>query len=203
MEPSRRQDASKITMRLAGLLLAASVASAAACSHASSEDRAARHAAARFGVPAGSLRVTNQSDLTGERHDFLLVTRAGLPPLVVVVPARGEPFDGDSKGAFDRVARGEDAVRRLSRIGAERVALWFAALGGGRCPMPASDDAHFARVERLADGVRISYPAGNTAEFKRTCAIELAADGSLRDARLVEQKASAAGASSRPWRSGG
>jgi hypothetical protein len=154
-----------------------------------------------LGEPLSGLRVTLQSDLTGERHSFHLVTREGGPPLIVVLPTEGEPFDSTTEDAFDRVARGERAVEHLSRIGAERVALWFAVLGGGRCPLPVTDDAHFARTEPLPDGgVRLTYPAGKSAEMTRTCTIELAKDGSLRDAHVVEERA--ASVSVRSWRSG-
>jgi hypothetical protein len=173
----------------------------AACSGSSLEERAARHAAAVLGEPLSALRVTTQSDLTGERHSFHLVTRDDGPSLVVVLPAEGAPFDSTTEDAFDRVARDEGAVEHLSRIGAERVALWFAVLGGGKCPLPVSDDAHFAKVEALPDGgLRLSYPAGRSAEMTRTCTIELDKDGGLRDAHVVEERA--ASVSVRTWGSG-
>src|SRR5688572_25102603 len=96
-----------------------------ACSNGSSDDRVARHAAGRLGVDASELRVTAQSDLRGERHRFHLVSRDGAPALVVVETEGGELFDARTEGAFDRVARAEDAAERLQRHGAERVALWF------------------------------------------------------------------------------
>ncbi len=185
-------------MRYAPLLLVA----LAACSGSSLEDRAARHAAAVLGEPVSALRVTHQSDLTTDQHSFHLVTHDGGAPLLVVVPGDGAPFDSRTEGAFERVATAEGAVENLSRLGAERVALWFATLGGGRCPMPSTDAPHFAKVERLPDGgLRLSYPAGTTPEMSRTCTIELEPDGSLRDAHVVEQRA-ASSVSARSWRSG-
>jgi hypothetical protein len=173
----------------------------AACSGSSLEERAARHASAVLGEPVSELRVTHQSDLTAEHHSFHLVTRDDGPSLLVVLPEGGPAFDSRTEGAFDRVAKSEGAVENLSRIGAERVALWFATLGGGKCPMPASDDAHFATVERLPDGaLRLSYPAGKSAEMTRTCTIELEPDGTLRDAHVIEQRAASVSALS--WRSG-
>ena len=184
-------------MRRFSLLLVGVVA----CASSSLEERAARHAAAVLGEPVSELRVTLQSDLTADRHSFHLVTRDEGPSLLVVLPTDGAPFDSRSEGAFDRVARAEDAARNLSRIGAERVALWFASLGGGRCPLPLADEAKWATVDRLPDGgVRISYPAGKTEEMTRTCTFELNADGTVRDAHLVEQRA--ASVSARSWRRG-
>jgi hypothetical protein len=108
----------------------------------------------------------------------------------VVVPRKGgAPFDSLTPDAFERVTRAEDATRRLSQIGPERVALWFAALGGGRCPMPASDEAHFTEVERLGEGqgVRIAFPVGMTASAERRCVIELGTDGTLGTQRVTEK----------------
>jgi hypothetical protein len=163
------------------------------------DERAARHAAARLGVPASQLRVTAQTDLTSPFHTFNLVVAEDGRSLVVVQPRDGEPFDAEAEGAFERVARDEDAVKNLSRLGAERVALWFAVLGGERCPMPTSNAAKFTTVQRLSDGVRITYDAGKNGTIERTCLIELAADGSLREGRLVERPTAAT--SSRAWRS--
>ena len=97
------------------------------------------------------------------------------------------------------MTRSEEATARLSQIGAERIALWFGGLGGKVCPMPATDQAYFAQVERLPKGVRISYPAGKNSAGKRTCEIELAGDGSLTSARLLEQPQTS---TARAWKSG-
>lgn len=190
MEPSPRQGASKGGMRTLALL---SVIAIAACGGADSSDRARRFAADKLKTDPGSLRVTSQSDLDSERFSFHLVTSKDHAPLVVVVPHKGDPFDGETEDAFGKVTRAEDAPARLSRIGAERIALWFGALGGKRCPMPASDTAHFASVETLASGVRISYPVGET-----RCEIDLGSDGSLVSSRLVEQTST--GPTARAWK---
>lgn len=199
MEPFCRQGASKDRMRV--LLITTLLAAAAGCSSLrdGADERAARHAAGRLGVPAAQLRVTSQTDLTSPLHTFQLVVADDGQSLVVVVPQKGEPFDARTEGAFDRVAREEDAVRNLSRLGAERVALWFAVLGGERCPLPPSNQAKFTTVEKLEDGVRITYSAGRTGMTERTCLIELAADGSLREGRLIERPTAANAA--RAWRS--
>jgi hypothetical protein len=196
MERSRRQGASKNRMRAIAFLSAMTLA---ACSGDASDERARRHAAARLKADPASLRVTSQSDLDSQRHVFHLVTSDANPPLLVVIPRTGEPFDGETENAFTRVARAEEATARLSQIGAERIALWFGGLGNKVCPMPASDQAHFADVERLPSGIRVSYPAGKNSAGKRTCEIDLAPDGSLSSARLVEQQTSTA---SRSWKSG-
>lgn len=170
----------------------------AACSSSSSSDRIADFAAGRLGVDRGSLRVSSQSDLRGEHHTFHLVSRDGIPVLVVVEPEDGDLFDSKTAGAFDRVARAEQASARLRALGAERVSLWFGALGGGVCPMPSSAEAHFASVERDGDGVTIRYPAGMDNAVLRTCVVGLASDGSLRQARLVVTPTPQA--SARSWR---
>jgi hypothetical protein len=181
--------------------IAVAVAAVVGCSSLrdGTDERAARHAAGRLGVPTAQLRVTSQSDLTSPLHTFQLVVAEDGESLVVVVPRKGEPFDARTEGAFDRVAREESAARNLSRLGAERVALWFAVLGGERCPLPASNQAKFTTVERLPDGgVRITYSAGKTGTTERTCLIELEADGSLREGRLVERPTAVNAA--RAWR---
>src|SRR5262249_40861951 len=125
---------------------------------------------------------------TGAHHSFQLVTRDGAPVLVVVVPEKGELFDSKTPGAFDRVAKSEDAAAHLSQLGAERVALWFATLTG-KCPMPSSDEAHFVAVERDAGTVRLSYPVGEKGHgISRTCTIELNGDGSLKSGKLTETR---------------
>jgi hypothetical protein len=184
-------------MRFIALLSALTIA---ACTDGGTDDRARRHAAARLGADPSALRVTAQSDLNSELHTFHLVTSPAHPPLVVVVPSSGAPFDSETEGAFERVARAEQAAARLGRIGAERVALWFAALGGKVCPLPSSDQAHFATVERFAEGVKIRYPAGKNTSGTRTCEITLAPDGSLAAARLLEQ--ASAPTASRTWKNG-
>lgn len=143
--------------------------------------------------------MTSQSDLTSPGHTFQLVVADDGQTLMVVVPEKGQPFDARDYNAFDRVAVGENAARNLSRLGAERVAMWFAVLGGERCPLPASTAAKFTTVERLDDGVRISYDAGKNGTTERTCVIELGPDGSLRDGHVVERPTAAT--ASRTWRS--
>jgi hypothetical protein len=163
------------------------------------DDRAARHAEVRLNIPRSQLRVTSQSDLTSPGHTFQLVVAENGESLMVVIPDKGDAFDAMTPGAFERVARAEEATRNLSRLGAERVALWFAVLGGERCPLPASNAAKFTLVEKLEDGVRISYDAGKNGTTERTCRIELNADGSLREGQLVERPTAAA--ATRAWRS--
>jgi hypothetical protein len=165
------------------------LALAVGCSATSTEDAVARRAATTLNVPQSELRVTSQSDLTGAHHTFQLITRDGVPVLVVVVPEKGDLFDSKTPDAFDRVAKAENAATLLSQLGAERVALWFATLTG-KCPMPPGDVAHFAVVEREGGNVRLSYPAGSDKSrgVTRTCVIELAPDGSLHSGRLVEER---------------
>jgi hypothetical protein len=159
----------------------------AACVAESEDARVARYAELRLGVPASALRVTSQSDLTGAKHNFYLVTGAG-QRLIVIAPRSGALFDSRTGGAFSRVAHDEDAARRLGQLGAERIAGWFAALGGGVCPAPPADDAHFATVTPAQDGgVRVSYAAPSTQGITTTCLIELAPDGTLRQARAIEE----------------
>jgi hypothetical protein len=153
---------------------------AVACSPGSPDSRVSRHAAGRLGLESAVLRVTSQTELESPRHRFHLVSRDGVPLLLVVEPREGELFDARTPDAFDRVARAEDAAARLGQLGAERVALWFGALGGGVCPPPTSTGAHFATVERDAEDTIIRYPAGPG----KICAVALAPDGGLRKARL-------------------
>src|SRR5215470_3796926 len=176
-------------MRLVpSLALAAALA---ACARGD-DDRVTRYAMAELGKPAASLRIAPRTELTGSDDNFYLVTPEKGPSLVVVVPSVGPIFDARTPGAFDRVARAERATERLSQLGAERVAAWFGALGGGVCPPPPLDQAHFTEVTRNPDGsVAISYPAGYERRLgvERTCVIELAADGALRSGRTVEVSA--------------
>ncbi len=180
-----------MSVRLSTLALALVLA---ACSGDSSEERIAAYAGGRLGVEPGTLRVTSQTELTGNRHRFHLVSREGLPLLVVVEPSSGELFDGKTPGAFDRVARAENATADLGQHGAERVASWFGALGNGACPMPASTNAHFAQTAPGEDGgVTIRYPAG----AGKTCVVLLDADGGLESSRLVTTSTPQAQG---PWR---
>lgn len=163
-------------------------AALAACARGD-DDRVTRYAMARLGKPAASLRITPRTDLTGAEHTFYLVTPDVGPSLVVVVPSVGPIFDARTADAFDRVARAEHADERLSQLGAERVAAWFGALGGGACPPPPLDQAHFAAVTHNSDGgVTIGYPAGidRKLSVELSCIIELDGDGSLRSGRTIE-----------------
>jgi hypothetical protein len=170
-------------MPLALLLLAG-------CGARDLDEQARLHAAAMLSAEPSTLRVTPRSDLTTPGTEFFLVTRAGRRPLTVIVRP-GEPaFDAETPGGFDRVARDEDAARRISKLGAERIALWFSAFHRGTCGAPAGDASHFATAEKLESGVRIRYPflvSGGA----RTCIVDLAGDGSLRGAQAEELAASA------------
>ena len=173
---------------LASLGLAVSVATGLAACGRGNEDRALHYAMAKLGKPASALRVTTRTDLTGSENDFFLVTPDNGPSLVVVVPSVGAIFDAQTPDAFDRVTRTEHAAERLSQIGAERVAGWFGALGGGACPPPTLDLPHFAEVTQSPDGgVQLSYPAGIERKLgvERTCVIELGPDGALKSAHTV------------------
>jgi hypothetical protein len=182
---------------MGSLRIALSLAVLAACGSRGLDEEALRHAAAKRKVAPGSLRVTPRSDLTTPGTEFFLVTGAGQKPLTVIVRP-GEPaFDAETPGGFDRIARNEDAARRVAKLGAERVALWFSAFDRGTCGAPLGDAVKFATVETLEDGVRIRYPfqvAGGT----RTCTVDLAGDGSLRRAQA---EALAAGAQRIRWAS--
>src|SRR5262249_26604420 len=115
------------------------------------------------------------------------VSTAKGPALVVIAPRGDALFDSKTPDAFSRVAHAEDAARRIGQLGAERVASWFAALGGGLCPPAPADQAHFATAARAPDGgVRVSYAAA-TAQGRRSCIIDLAPDGALREARTVDE----------------
>jgi hypothetical protein len=182
-------------MRFTGLLAAALVLGLAlgACGRNRQEEQVAQHAAKVLKVPADSLRVTTESELTGGFHDFFLATAQDGKSLVVVAPKKGEMFDARTPDAFDRVSRGEHATERLSQLGAERVASWFAALGGGVCPLPPVDQAHFVEVSRQQDGnVQLSYAA-----LHRICVINLRADGSLASARTADALGPSAAAPAR------
>lgn len=171
-------------MRLTSLAMFAGLGALALASAACGRDgvdRVGQHAALTLGVDHGDLRVSAQSDLTSPRNTIHLVTQDGAPVLFVVEPRGAALFDSRSPGAFDRVARDEDAANRLSILGPERVALWFGALGGGICPAPISSEAHFVTVARDARGVTLRYAAG----LNQTCVLSLAADGAMREARLV------------------
>jgi hypothetical protein len=173
----------RISMRLWPCLLAL-----VACSGEGDDGRALRFAATQLGVAASELRVTSQSDLTGARHGFYLISTASGPALVVVVPKQGPLFDSRTPDAFSRVSRAEDAARRIGQLGAERVASWFAALGGGVCPPTPADQPHFATAVRQQDGgVRVTYSAPGAQGLSRSCSIELAPDGALRQARVTEE----------------
>jgi hypothetical protein len=171
------------------------------CTRADPETRVARFAAQALNVPESSVRVTAQTELQGEEHDFYYAVAAAGPSLVVVVPKGGAPFDSRAAGAFDRVARSEQAAAHLSRLGSERVASWFGALGGGVCPPPPADQAHFVTVARRAGGdVELSYRVGATRGqgAQKSCTIALGPDGALRSARMLETSAPRASAA---WRS--
>jgi hypothetical protein len=178
----------------AGLVLAVAVG---ACGGSDAEQgRVARHAAAVLGIPASALRITARSDLASDRHAFYLVTPPTGASLVVVVPHDGALFDSRTPDAFTRVARAEQAVTRLSHLGAERVAAWFGALGGGACAPPPVDQAHFATVTRPdGGGAELSYHVQNL-----TCTINLDADGALVTARQVTTSAPNA-STTRSWKS--
>jgi hypothetical protein len=184
-----------LDMKLGPVLLLA----LATCAGSSDEARIARHAADVLGVPAASLRVMARSDLTGEQHDFYLVTQDGGPSLTVVAPRHGPLFDGRTPDAFTRVARTEDAAARITKLGAERVSLWFAALGGGVCSGPPTEQAHFATVTHDLDGsVHLAYPFPGGPGVEREFSIDLNRDGSLRAARAIDGSAPRAQAS--PWK---
>ena len=182
-------------MRLVPFLALA--AALAACARGD-EDRVRHYAMAQLGLPAPAMRITPRTELTGDDNDFFQVTADKGRSLVVVVPSVGPIFDARTAGAFDRVARAEHATERLSQLGAERVAAWFGALGGGVCPPPPLDQAHFTEVIRNPDGsVAISYPAGRERKLgvERTCVFELAPDGALKSGRTVEVSAPRAASS--------
>src|SRR5262249_45050326 len=158
-----------------------------ACTGGGEDARVGRYASMRLGLPPSELRVTSQSDLTGEGHTFCLVMPSSGTPLVVVVPKSGVFFDSRAPDAFTRVAKAEGAAEHIGQLGAERVANWFAMLGGGVCP-PAPADAHFATATRAPDGaVRVSYVAPSAQGIQKTCIIDLAPDGGLRQARVLEE----------------
>jgi hypothetical protein len=185
---------------LASLLLALAMASAGACSGRTADERALGYAAKKLHADARSLRVTARTEMTTSRTEFFLVTRDGGAPMTVVVPDAGEPFDEHARGAFDRVARSEDTTRRLSQLGAERVALWFAALEPGTCGFPVSDRVHFVKSEVTESGVRLRYPFPVSGNSVRTCVIDLAQDGGLVRGHADETGATAH-AQTRPWAS--
>jgi len=173
-------------MRLTVSLALAAVI--AACARGD-DDRVARYAMAELGKPASALRIAPRTDLTGSEDDFFQVTPDKGPSIIVVVPSAGPIFDSRTAGAFDRVTRAEHAVERLSQLGPERIAAWFGALGGGKCPPPPLDQAHFADVTENPDGsVAIGYPAGIERKLgvELRCVIELGPDGSLRSGHTIE-----------------
>jgi hypothetical protein len=160
----------------------------AACSGDGAEPRVAHYAAFTLGVAPSSMRITAQSDLSSDRHQFFLVNTEHAGDLIVVVAPGGAVFDSHAADAFTRVARAEDAVHRVGQLGAERVAAWFAALGGGKCPPPPTELPHFATTTPMPDGgLRVSYEAAGAHGVRRTCVIELAPDGALAQARVVEE----------------
>jgi len=182
-------------------LVAVFAAAAAGCFGAGADDRVARHAAAVLGQSPGDLRITSETELTGEAHEFYLVTAPSGRSLLVVVPKKGEIFDARTPDAFSRVARAENAAARLSQLGAERVASWFAALGGS-CPPPPVDQAHFVEVTRQPEGVvQLRYVVGidRSQGIERACVVDLAPDGSLKSSRTLE--ISGPRASGPSWRS--
>jgi hypothetical protein len=160
----------------------------AACSQGDAEPRVTRYAVFALGVAPSAIRVTAQSELTSDRHQFFLVSAEHGGQLIVVAAPGGVLFDSRAADAFTRVARAEDAVQRIGQLGAERVASWYAALGGGRCPPPPADVPHFATTARTPEGgLRLSYEAAGAHGVRRTCVIELAPDGALEQARVVEE----------------
>ena len=181
-------------------LLALIVFALAGCAASSSDQRARRYGSQTLDVPEGALRVTERSELATPRHAFYYLTRPGLAPLTVVIPRRGEPFDQRTADAFTRVVRAEDAVNRVAELGAERIALWFAALGQSACGMPDLDEPHFARAERTGDTLRVTYAFAGAGGARR-CVLELADDGSLRGARAEAPVTHAASAQTRRWAS--
>jgi hypothetical protein len=160
----------------------------AVCSGESDEARVARYATFELGLAPKELRITAQSDLTSDRHKFFLVSSGKGRDLLVVVGPGGELFDGRAADAFTHVARDEDAVARIGQLGAERVASWFAALGSSTCPPPPADLPHFATATRTPEGgLHVSYEAAGSHGVRRTCVIELAPNGALQQARVVEE----------------
>jgi hypothetical protein len=157
------------------------------------EQRARRHAAQQLGVLSAATRVTTRSELGTDRHRFLRVSVAGEsgPELTVVVPRQGGGiFDSQTPGAFDRVARAEDTAHRSQQLGADRIAAWFGALGGGLCRDPLHTTERNATLHATDDGgIRVSYrfvtmPEGTEAAHVRECVVHLAPDGSLRGANV-------------------
>lgn len=176
------------------------------CAREGEEQRARRYAAEQLGVLTAATRVTTRSDLATEKHSFLRVSVLGDPDreLTVVVPHQGGGlFDSSTPGAFDRVARAENTAQRFDQLGADRIAAWFGALGGGVCRDPLLMREHNATASVTPDGgVRLSYrfaviPREGGAGGVHECILTLAPDGSLRDANVER---SAQGSASRPAR---
>src|SRR5262245_5060832 len=113
----------------------------AGCGSRAADDQARQYAAAKLQAEAKGLRGTARTDLTTPETEFFLVTREGGKPLTVIVRRGETPFDDETSGGFDRVARDEDAARRVSKLGAERVALWFSAFHPGICGLPLAEAA--------------------------------------------------------------
>ncbi len=151
----------------------------AACGKNDGSDRALAYAKTHLG--AGDLRIAEQTELTTDTTAFFRVEE-GKRALEIVVPAHGEIFDATTPNAFSRVTQAEHAVDRIAQLSADRVVLWFLALGG-QCPPVPTDNLHFATTTPTQDGgLTITY-VGPPDELQ-SCIIDLAPDGKLREAHL-------------------
>jgi hypothetical protein len=148
-----------------------------ACGGRGGDERVA--AFARAHGAAGELRVSTDTALSTDRTHFYRVDTSDRE-LLVVVPSSGEPFDASTPDAFSRVTQAEEAGSRIAQLGADKVALWYIALGG-KCPALPEDPLHFASFTRAADGaVTVSY---QVADADTGCVIQLEPNGSVRQAR--------------------
>jgi hypothetical protein len=172
-----------IATSLVGAFVLALLAAACA-SPGSIESRARAHVAARLKVPSSSLRVTNQSELSTEHHAVVRVMTSDGTALVVALARRGDlVVDGTMSDAFVRLAAAEHLGTRFSVLGADRVAGWYGALGGGPCGevLPSRGPSQSVQTTRSSDVIVLVYPFASGRRVEQ-CRVELDLSGQVRSA---------------------
>jgi hypothetical protein len=166
-----------------GLALAIAAFVTTGCGGSTPESRAREHAAARLGVDADDLRITQRGELATPRHVVLRATAGSGAELTVAVARQGSLIvDGRMHDAFARLAQAERAGARFDELGAERIAGWFGAFAGGVCGEPLAESrGSLVKNEVLPDAHRLSWSYAGDARVMR-CTMVLGNDGRVRDA---------------------
>lgn len=184
-----------VLTNLATALSATLVIGASACGDTAHDSAARRRAATLLHVSAAKLRITERTDLSFGDAVFLRATSRDDPRrTVTVVIGDGRVLDETMPDAFDTLATHVHAARDMEALGADRIAGWFGALGGGGvCGEPLPGDRGAAQTSATPDpdgGQLVRYLFASDVGGVRRCVVDLAPNGAVRrvDADLTMAK---------------